>query len=429
MAERRKRTGIYLGAREVLDNPGYVPALQEQIGLNLAVLSYSGAVPPEVVRHSPFDGVPLSDPCLHSVVARHMDSGPVDPREFDLVRAEVGPAVRQGDDEAFRRAVSQLKGDGVEVWICGGSWTHRRLMFCPSNEGVQDWYEALYVHLATAYEADGIDLTHARYPMGSFPLGLFACTCPHCATSAERLGYDMIAMVESLRRAQVRLQGVDGRLLAAAATQGLGAFDLGQLLGLDPGVGDWFRFRCDLLAEKLRRDREVVKAAAGEDYVFGTDTHPASLASFVGHNHAVWDTFSDFASPLVSHISAFTCDTLIVWAQFLRQLQPTLSEPEALQAIYRLVGYDEVGLPASIAAFEPDKPARLAHIIPLEELILCDLTKARLWLPPDLPSYPIIHGTGWPRPAIDAILERSAAVGHDGVVWQGTDELVKFERK
>jgi hypothetical protein len=55
-----------------------------------------------------------------------------------------------------------------------------------------------------------------------------------------------------------------------------------------------------------------------------------------------------------------------------------------------------------------------------------DLLKARLYLPPDLPSYPIIHGTGWPRPAIDAVLRRAAAAGHDGVVWQGTDELVDF---
>lgn len=429
MAQRRQRTGIYLGTQQVLDNPGYVPVLQDKIGLNLVVLSFSGAVPPEVVAQSPFDGVPLSDPCLHSVVARHMDSGPVDPREFDLVRAEVGPSLRQGDDEAFRRAVAQLKGNGVEVWICAGSWTHRRLMFCPSNEGVQNWYEAYYTHLATAYEADGIDLTHARYPMGSFPLGLFACTCTHCASSAVRLGHDMTAMVQALRDVQVRLQGIDARLLAAAAGQGVGAFDVAQLLGLDPGVGDWFRFRCDLLGEKLGRDREVVKAAAGDDYVFGTDTHPASLASFVGHNHAVWDTFSDFASPLVSHISAFTCDTLIVWAGFLRELQPSLSEAEALEAVYRFLGYEEVGLPTSIAAFEPDNPSRLAYIIPLEELILCDLIKARLWLPENLPSYPILHGTGWPRPAVDAILERSAEVGHDGVVWQGTDELVEFELK
>ena len=114
----------------------------------------------------------------------------------------------------------------------------------------------------------------------------------------------------------------------------------------------------------------------------------------MGHNHAAWGTFSDFASPLVSHISVFVCDTLMVWARFLRELQPALSEAEALQAVYRFVGYDEVGLPASIAGYELDHPERLAHVLPLEDLILCDLIKARLWLSPELPSYPIIHGTG-----------------------------------
>ena len=66
---------------------------------------------------------------------------------------------------------------------------------------------------------------------------------------------------------------------------------------------------------------------------------------------------------------------------------------------------------------------------PLEELILRDLRKTRLLLPPQMPSYPIIHGEGWPRAAIDAILRGAEASGHDGIVWQGTSELVNFPLK
>ncbi|MFH1570123.1 MAG: hypothetical protein ABIL09_19175 [Gemmatimonadota bacterium] len=425
-AQRPQRTGIYLGAAQVLANPDYVPRLRDRIGLNLAIVSYAGAVPPEVVAKSPFDGTPLSDACLHALVARHLDGGPVDPQEFDLVRAEVGPSVRQADDAAFRQALAQLRGDGVEIWICASSWTHRRLMYCPSNPAVQEWFEAYYRYLATGYDADGIDLTHARFPMGSFPRGLLACTCTDCTAAAARLGYDMAQMTAALRAAHGRLAGLDGRRLAAAAAQGLGPFDLWQALGFETGVADWFRCRCDLLGQQLARSRQAVKGAAGADYVFGTDTHPASLASFVGHDHTRWAAFSDFASPLVSHISAFVCDTLIVWARWLRAQQPALTEAEALQAVYRLVGYGDLELPTSIAGYELDHPERLAHLLPLEELILCDLTKARLWLPPEVPSYPIIHGTGWPRPAIDAIVRRAAAAGHDGIMWQGTDELMEY---
>ena len=97
--------------------------------------------------------------------------------------------------------------------------------------------------------------------------------------------------------------------------------------------------------------------------------------------------------------------------------------------LYRFLGYDGMGMPETLAEYRAEQAEQLAHTLPLEELILRDLRKARLLLPPQLPSYPIIHGTGWPRAAIGAILQGSDALGHDGVVWQGTDELVDYRLK
>jgi hypothetical protein len=422
--------GIYLDSRQILDNPDYVPRLRDQIGLNLAVVSFSGQVSPEVRARSPFDGVPLSDECLLSLVVRHLDGTPVDPAEFDWVRQSVGPSVRAtGDDPQLRRAIEQLRANGVEIWFCAGSWTERGLMYCPSHPGVDDWFAAFYVHLATAYGVDGVDLTHARYPMGSFPRGLFTCTCGRCAAAAAELDYDMERMKAGLRHALERLRTADTRLLAEVCRSGAGPFDFLQFLDLRPGVVEWFRFRCELLTARLARFHRIVHQAAGPGFVFGTDTHPASLAPFVGHNHADWAAFSDFASPLVSHLSAFVVDTLIAWTRFLCRTRPELSEADALHIVYRFTGYDNMGLPERIADFDPEHPERLAHLIPVEELVMRDLLKARLYLPPEMPSYPIIHGTGWPRPAIDAILRRAAQAGHDGVVWQGTDELIDFRLK
>lgn len=56
-----------------------------------------------------------------------------------------------------------------------------------------------------------------------------------------------------------------------------------------------------------------------------------------------------------------------------------------------------------------------------------DLVKARLYLLPELPSYPIIHGE--PREAVDGIVEELRAVGRDGLIWQGTGDRVDFELK
>ena len=428
--KKKQRTGIYLTAGQILDNPDYVPVLRDRIGLNLAIISFSGEGSAELRQKSPFDGVPLSDTCLHDLVCRHLDGGLVDPAEFPQVRQSAGPALSaRGDDDTFRRAIAQLRQNDVEIWICAGSWTGRALMYCPSHPAVDDWFAELYTYLATSYDVDGLDLTHARYPMGSFPRGLFACTCAHCTAAATRMGYDMEQMKSGLHDGLERLRNAETRLLAAVCRLGAGPFDFLQLLGMRPGVAEWFRFRAELLGEKFRRYHQTVHAAAGSNFIFGSDTHPASLAPFVGHNHADWATFSDFASPLVSHISAFVCDTLAVWARFLTKLKPDLPEADALQIIYRFTGYDGMGLPDSIAGYDLEHPARLAHIVPVEELVMRDLLKTRLYLPPEIPSYPIIHGTGWPRQAIDNIVRRSTEAGHDGIIWQGTDELVDFPLK
>ena len=337
----------------------------------------------------------------------------------------IGPGVSaRGDDAAFRRAVAQLKNADLAVWTYGGAWTIRRLMFCPSRADVQDWLEAVCVYWATQYDLDALDITHFRYPMGSFPLGLFGCTCSSCQSAASDLGYDMDAMVRDLNLAREGLRRLDGKRLAEVLR--FGFFDVIHALGLRSGVLDWVRFRCDLVVRNLSRFKAAVhKAAPGR--AFGTDTYPASMALTAGHDYLRWGEMADFASPLVSHISAFVCNTFIEWARFLQQEIPNLREEDALQIVYRFNGYDGMGLPETIAAYGADEPATLAYRIPTAELVLRDLVKAKLYLPEDMPSFPIIHGEGWPRETIDRIVSEARRLGHNGIVWQGTSELMSYE--
>ena len=192
-------TGIYLTTDVVLKYPDYVERLRDEIGLNTVVLSFTGQLSEEVLALSPYGGRTPTAEELTKLVIRHFDGRPVDPREYQRAQALCGPGVAaQGDDKAFRKAVGQLKEAGLNVWTCGGAWTIRRLMFCPSRADVQDWIEAVCVYWATQYDLDALDITHFRYPMGSFPLGLFGCTCSSCTAAAQELGYDMEAMVEGL---------------------------------------------------------------------------------------------------------------------------------------------------------------------------------------------------------------------------------------
>ncbi len=428
--DKTNRTGVYLTTKLILDNPDYIKALADGIGLNLAILGYSGQLPEDVLAMSPYYQTPPSDACIRDIVAKDMDGEPVDPLEFDQVRGSVGPSAGGGgSDEGFRKAVDIARQAGCEVWICGGSWTLRRLMFCPSNKAVNNWYEAYYVHLATNAGVDGLDITHARYPMISFPRGLLACACKDCARSAGELGYDMATMRASVSSGLDRLRNVDPERLVAACAGGTGPLDFLQALGGDTGITDWLRFRAELLGHNMKRFREAVHAAAGDDFVFGCDTYPASLSMWVGHNHARWAEFSDFASPLVSHVYQFVSLSLIELARLLRGVHPSLSETDALRTIYAVTGYGGIGLPDTEAGYNAHDPDALAESIPLKEIILHDLVKARLSLPGDIPSYPIIHGEGWPKDDILAIRDGALEAGHDGIMWQGTSELVAFDLK
>ena len=428
--DKKKRTGVYLSAQLVLDNPDYVEVLRDQIGLNLAIMGFSGTLPEEVLARSPFDAVPVSDECVAALYSRHLDGTPLQPEQEPSPRSMVGPAIHAGgDDDAYRKAIDLLRRAGLEVWMGFGSWTGSNMMFCPSKKPIDDWFEALYTYGASSHGVDGIDLTHARFPKCSLPRGLFACTCADCADEASAMGYDMEEMKSALRDGQDRLGSADSALLAAVGRSDVGPFDFLHWLGMGTGVIDWFHFRADLIGAKLKRFREVVKQTAGSEFLFGSDNYPASLSMFVGHDHTRWSEFSDFATPLVSHIGSFTVEAFVALAGALREMHPSLTEEEAFRLVYNFAGYGEMDLPETVAGFELDRHERLPHLVPLEELILRDLRKARLLLPAQMPSYPIIHGSGWPKSAIDAIVKGALEAGYDGFIWQGTDELVEYELK
>jgi hypothetical protein len=427
------KIGLYLNAGAILRNPGYLETLRRELNLNVAIIGFSGELPPRVLALSPYDGAPPSDDCLRSLLGRHIDGHPSATR-LDHIRNSAGPHMHVGGDDAeLREAIGRAHGLGIDVWLLGGAWTANDFdvaMFCPSREAVNRWYEAVYIHMAGSYGVEGLDITHARYPMTSYPRGMFICTCEACARSATEMGYDMGAMTADILDARRRLAAYDGRQLAAIGRDALGLQDVLQLLGMRAGVLDWFRFRCELLARNLRRFRSAVHAAGGKGFIFGADTYPASLAAYVGHDLSRWDEFSDFASPLVSHVDIFSMQTLVEWASFLRGLQPALSEAEALRLIYRLVGYDGLAMPDSIAAFALGEPDCEFRHIPLKDLVLLDLAKAALYLPRGIPSYPIIQGGGapwmWPREIIEGIMAGAAEQGHRGIMLQGTRALVDF---
>jgi hypothetical protein len=122
--------------------------------------------------------------------------------------------------------------------------------------------------------------------------------------------------------------------------------------------------------------------------------------------------------------------TLEVSAKFLQGLYPEISEAEALQVIYRFAGYDGLTMPDNLADFALGEPDCEFRHIPLLEMVTLDMAKARLSLPPEIPSYPIIQGGGaphdWPRPVVEQLMKNALDLGHDGYIFQGSRMMVDY---
>jgi hypothetical protein len=430
------RVGLYLGSKVIVNNPGYLEALREKIGLNWVIISYNGELPPEVLDKSPFDGTPPSLERISSLLAQHLDGQP-STTKLDSALQSIGPHVGAEHNEAeLRQAIAMAHAAGLDVWLLAGMYTANDfdvLMFSPYLEENNRWYEALYTHMATAYGVQGVDITHARYPMTSYPRGLFLDMRPEGAAVAAELGYDMGAMKADIQDAISRVKNLDAVKLNSIAESDWGPLDLFHFLGLRPGVLDWFSFRSDVLVRNVSRFRNAVHKAAGDNFIFGADTYPASLSLLAGHNQTRWGEFSDFASPLLSHVDIFPMKTLVVWAQNLMGMFPQLSEANALQIAYRASGYASLKMPSSIADFALGEPDCEYRNIPLRDFVKLDMAKSKLMLPAGTPAYPIIQGGGapwsWPVEIVKQLQDDAMELGYDGYIFQGTKVLLDFDLK
>jgi len=430
------RVGLYLEPEIIVRNPGYLEALRDQIGLQWIILTFTGELPAEVLAHSPFDGAPPSLGRVRELISYHLDGQPCTD-DLEVALKSVGPHVSISSaqkDADMRCAIEMCKAAGLDVWLLAGMYTaYESLMFCPGNEANNQWYEAYYTHLATAYGVQGIDITHARYPKTSLPRGMFLCGCSHCTKAAADLGYEMGAMRADIAHALTRFKQLTPKQLTTLASSALGPLDAMHFTGLRPGLTDWFRFRADLITRNVTRFHTAVHQAAGPDFIFGADTYPASLSLFAGHDQTRWSEFSDFASPLLSHVDAFPMKTFVAFAKNFQQWFPQLSEAEALQLAYRVGGYAELKMPDNIADFALGEPDCEYRHIPLRDIVRLDMAKAKFYLPAGLPAYPILQGGSapweWPLPIVQQIMDDALELGYDGFIFQGTRVLLDYDLK
>jgi hypothetical protein len=419
--------GLYTEPQIVVEHPGYFDALIDTVGLT-HILMAGYILSPETRAKNPL-------PPGHEASV---------------------PTPGSDDDRALRRALDIAHGKGLQVWIRGWGWhgyagrypsmcmqdMHGRplsevpqlrygldqyaIAFCPNHEGLNEWFRSAYSDMIANYDVEGLNLSHCRYTAPSFLHNLLGCACARCQAVAREQGYDFERMRGSALAFWDRLHHLDASTVRRANQHGWGLMGLSEWLGIDVGLVDWFSFRARVLTDRLRFFKQAVLDAGGTDVVFGTDTFPPSFSMLVGHNYRDFLTWSGYTSPLISHVEIFILATFASYADLLCQWNPGLDETDVLQLVYRLFGYDHLDLPQTLEGLGVGTPDLEAHYEKLYDIVSLELSRARLYNDGSIPSYPVIKGGTWPKQTVQRLMQTAEALGHDGIILQGTESLLEY---
>lgn len=424
-----KLVALYTSADVLLDRPHYIDALMDGIGLNHLHLGGTHRLSEETKALNP------APPGL----------------------AEHAPNVGGDDDTRLRQAIDAAHAKGLGVWL-GGGGTHGAASSIPQWAGVtvdgvafQDvptqryareqhavaccmgrddlnrWLEATFADIAGSYDVEGFDPSHMRYAAPSFFDNLFGCACDACRGHAAEMGFDADGIVAAAVAFRRRLRSLRASDVRAATRLGLRLPDLLEWLDVgganEGGVMDWFEFRARLIRDGQARCATAAREAAGPELAFGCDIFPPTFALLVGHRYRHFLEWSAFTSPLLSHVEVFVLGTLAAYAALLLDWIDGLSEEDALRFVYTLFGYEHLGLPRSLAELGVDEPDCELRCAALADIVETEMRRARLYNDGSIPSYPVIKGFQWPRDVIERLVAAADEIGHEGIVFQGTDVI------
>jgi hypothetical protein len=197
-----------------------------------------------------------------------------------------------------------------------------------------------------------IDVDHGHYPPPASITSLFGCCCPRCEARATALGYDFTAMKAALGTLRRRMSSLTAGQLKRAADRSFSFLDLLGVLGHDPALLDWFKFRTQTVAEHMGALTAAVHAAVGDTCPVDSHLFPPAIAYLSGQDYATWEDSVDRLTPGWGAVVGWDLsqtNTFATWVRKLCSQVRSLDEATALAVIYRLFGYDRLAMPLSAA--------------------------------------------------------------------------------
>ena len=328
----KKLVGCYASTKEILEEPKYMDALQEQLDVN-TIICHTGIKMPQWLK----------------------DMNPLKGNGW----MGMSPA-KDDDDSQLVSAIEEIHKRGMDFWlyytghhygqlyrpVCAETFEgvpfselpqipyalcQSLITVCFNKPSVADWNHTAYTYGAQNYDVDAVYVTHFRYANPSFFTNLFGCACEHCQDVAASMGYDFPAMKKACLNLEQNLKKLDKSKLEFAAKAGFTFSDFIQLLADDSAVIDWLYFRAASVGNRMRGIRNSIHQATADRTYFISDTHNPTHSLYVGHNYAdLMNGASDGLMPLAwldwQHTSA-----VAAWANLLCTWIPGLDEKRRLQ--------------------------------------------------------------------------------------------------
>lgn len=436
----RKLVGVYCSPFEVMQHPEYLDALQSKLGCNVVVLSADGVTYPDDLR--PLYPFPAG------------------------VNQSIGPAYAE-DDEPVHRCAEILHGRGIDMWLIGSGHSDMGyddslspvdfdgVMFkrhtvpkyaiesatgmCFQKDRVLRWQVNAYPWICANYDIDALYLTHHRYNIPSIYSRLWGCACEECQDAASRLGYRFADMRRAMLRFDKALHSLTRERVAQVARTGYSFGDFLQTMTDCDDILAWFDFRSAAFGDAFGRVNHAVKSATQGRCRFIIDTVGPTFMPLVGHSMPYYAGQASDAFYAMAWVDYHYVSVAASWANALCELVPGLDEGTALNAVYRLIGWNDIDLPRERIADLCIGKTSSEHSIPdfykgfgkhLEPLMRHEYDHAALINVNDVPSYQTVFPHFWGRKPAEPLIEAILEAGHDGYFYEiSAEPFVKRPQK
>ena len=437
----KKLVGCYCSVKEILEQPKYMDALQNKLGVNVVICRSSIKMPQWLKDLNPFTNntwmgmSPAKDdddsPLVKSINEVHRRS-----MDFWLYYSGIHYGTKS-------RSLCAETFDGIpfsELPHTKYAYCHDPALtaVCVNKPSVVAWHRAVYQYGAKNYDVDAIKVTHFRYANPAFFANIFGCACKDCREVASRMGYDFPAMKKACLNLRHNLMNLDKAKVQYAAKNGFTFSDFIQLMADDRAAIDWLYFRAASLGRRLREIHDSIHQATADRAHFISDTHHPTHSLYIGHNYAdLMNGASDSLMPL-AWLGAQYLSAVAAWAHILVTRVQGLDEETAVTAVLKFFGWDELNIPREKISDLSIGINRMDHIRNYRDNFYAHFNKTGLTLDlithemerlamlntKGIPSFPIIKGDSWTEDIARTLMDRCMAMGHTGYVIQRTDQFI-----